>query len=369
MATHLLRPTALVRDDQLVEGEGVLVEDGRIVEVGSGLSADTEETLEGTLLPGAIDLQVNGAGGRSVEEATPDALEVVAQTVRAGGATAFLPTLITAPFDALLEQIRAVASWCSTYDGPGARPLGLHVEGPFLEVPGAHDAQHFTDPTAERVEALLEAAAGALRLVTLAPSRPGAVEATTALTSAGVCVSIGHVADTTNFTACVEAGAGLATHLFNTMGGLHHREDGIAARVLDEGRLTACLIADGHHVGDAMLRNAWRILGPERTVLVTDSVAAAGQPDGEYLLGGLTVTKSGGTVRTPEGALAGSTLVMSDAVRHAQATLSDLSPVDVACMTSGNPARLLGDDSRGSLSVGTRAEFSLLATDGTLQRV
>jgi len=367
MATHLLKPTALIRDDQLVEGEGVLVEDGRILEVGSGLSADTEETLEGTLLPGAIDLQVNGAGGRSVEEATPDALEVVAETVRAGGATAFLPTLITAPFDTLLDQVRAVASWCSAYDGPGARPLGLHVEGPFLEVAGAHDAEHFTDPTPERVEALLEASAGALRLVTLAPPREGAVEATSTLTEAGVCVSIGHVADTTNFPACVEAGATLATHLFNTMGGLHHRDDSVASRVLDEDRLTACLIADGHHIGDAMLRNAWRILGPERTILVTDSVAAAGQPDGEYLLGGLSVTKSGGTVRTPEGALAGSILVMSDAVRHAQNTLSELSPVDLSRLTSGNPARLLGDDSRGRLAPGTRAEFSLLGADGGLR--
>ena len=186
------------------------------------------------------------------------------------------------------------------------------------------------------------------------------------ITSAGACVSIGHVASTANFDACVEAGATLATHLFNTMGGLHHREDGVAPRVLDEGRLAASLIADGHHVGDTMLRNAWRILGPERTILVTDSVAAAAQPDGEYLLGGLSVTKSGGTVRTPEGALAGSTLVMSDAVHHAQATLTDLSPVDIARLTSGNPARLLGDDSRGSLSVGAQAEFSLLGADGKL---
>ncbi|MCH2107035.1 MAG: amidohydrolase family protein, partial [Planctomycetes bacterium] len=288
MATHLLRPTALVRDDQLVEGEGVLIEDGRIARVGADLAGDTEEHLEGTLLPGAIDLQVNGAGGRSVEEATPEALDAVAQTVRAGGATAFLPTLITAPFDTLLEQVRAVAAWCESYDGPGARPLGLHVEGPFLEVAGAHDSQHFIDPTAERVEALLEAASGALRLVTLAPARSGAVKATAQLRSADVCVSIGHVSSTDNFDACVEAGATLATHLFNTMGGIHHRDDGVAARVLDAEDLSACLIADGHHVGDAMLRNAWRILGPERAVLVTDSVAAAGQPDGDYLLGGLS---------------------------------------------------------------------------------
>ena len=111
MATHLLRPTALVRDDQLVQGECVLVDDGRIIAVGPDLRADTEETLDGTLLPGAIDLQVNGAGGRSIEEATPEACETVAQTVRSGGATAFLPTLITAPFETLLTQVRAVAAW------------------------------------------------------------------------------------------------------------------------------------------------------------------------------------------------------------------------------------------------------------------
>ncbi|MCH2104613.1 MAG: amidohydrolase family protein [Planctomycetes bacterium] len=364
MATHLLRPTALVRDDQLVEGEGVLIEAGRITAVGAGLVGDTEEQLEGTLLPGAIDLQVNGAGGRSVEEASAVALETVAETVRAGGATAFLPTLITAPFDSLLEQVSAVAAWCQDYDGPGARPLGMHVEGPFLEVPGAHDAQHFVDPSPERVVALLEAAAGTLRLVTLAPARAGAVEATARLKDAGVCVSIGHASSTTNFGACVEAGADLATHLFNTMGGLHHRDDGVAARSLDEVRLSACLIADGHHVGDSMLRNAWRILGPERAVLVTDSVAAAAQPDGEYLLGGLKVRKSGGTVRTPEGALAGSTLVMRDAVDHAQRVIPELSPSDLARLTAGNPARLLADSSRGAIAPGMRAEFSLLTSSG-----
>ena len=367
MSAKLLTPTALLKGDQLVHGESVLIEDGRIVEIGTGLKADSEEELEGVLLPGAIDLQVNGAGGRSVEEATTEALEEVAQTVRTGGATAFLPTLITAPFDVLLEQVKAVAAWCESYEGSGAQPLGLHVEGPFLEVAGAHDSQHFIDPSAERIDALLDAAAGQLRLVTLAPARPGAAQATAKLRAAGVCVSIGHAADTTQLTECIEAGATMATHLFNTMGGLHHREDSLAARVLDESKLSACLIADGHHVGDTMLRNAWRILGPERTILVTDSVAAAAQPDGDYLLGGLSVTKSGGTVRTPEGALAGSTLVMSDAVRHAQATLADLSPVDIARLTSGNPARLLGDDSRGSLRVGAHAEFSLYSADDGLR--
>ena len=367
MATHLLRPKALVRDDQLVEGEGVLVEDGRIVAVGPDLAGDTAEALDGTLLPGAIDLQVNGAGGRSVEEATPEALGVVAETVRAGGATSFLPTLITAPFDALLEQVRAVAAWCESYDGPGARPLGLHVEGPFLEVAGAHDSQHFIDPTPQRVEALLEAAAGTLRLVTLAPVRAGAAEATARLCAAGACVSIGHVSSTDNFDACVDAGATVATHLFNTMGGIHHRDDGVPARVLDSDKLSACLIADGHHVSDTMLRNAWRILGPLRTVLVTDSVSAAGQPDGDYLLGGLSVTKSGGTVRTSEGVLAGSTLVMRDAIRHARETLPELSPAALARITSANPARLIGAQGRGELIAGAHAELLLIGTDGEVR--
>jgi N-acetylglucosamine-6-phosphate deacetylase len=364
MTTRLLRPTALVRDDQLVEGEGVLIEGGHILAVGPDLSGDIEEVLEGTLLPGVIDLQVNGAGGRSVEEATPLALGVVAETVRSGGATAFLPTLITAPFDSLLEQVRAVAAWCESYEGPGARPLGLHVEGPFLEVAGAHDSSHFIDPTIERVEALLEAASGALRLVTLAPSRDGAVDATKLLSSCGVCVAIGHVASTAHFDECVESGATLATHLFNTMGGIHHRDDGVPARVLDCDALLACLIADGHHVGDAMLRNAWRILGPERAVLVTDSVAAAGCPDGEYLLGGLQVVKTGGTVRTKDGALAGSTLVMADAVRHAQRTLPELSPAELSQLCSSNPARLIKDDELGALRPGAKAEFSLLTSTG-----
>ncbi|MCA8952867.1 MAG: N-acetylglucosamine-6-phosphate deacetylase, partial [Planctomycetes bacterium] len=305
----------VVLDDRIQAGARVAAVDGRIVAIDRSAAGATAPRLHGTLLPGFVDLQVNGAGGRSVDEATDDALETVARAVFDGGAVAFLPTLITAPWPRLLEQVGAVARWIDHREPrPGhAEPLGLHVEGPFLTTAGAHDAAQFVDPTPERIDALLAAAAGRLRLVTLSPVRTGAAAAVAQLTAANVTCAIGHgtiqdAAGAAAFAAVVAAGATAVTHLFNAMGALHHRDPNVAALALDDERVSCPLIVDGVHVQPALVRHAFRILGPDRTVLVTDAVAAAGMPDGEYRLGRHTVTKCLGGVRLSDGTLAGSTL-------------------------------------------------------------
>lgn len=373
MSSLLLRAEAAVLDGELVEEAGVVVEDGVVTAAGrlAAIQRETaaEREIQGTLLPGPIDLQVNGAGGRGVEEATPEALDAVALAVLEGGATAFLPTLITAPFEALLRRAAAVAAWIAGEPGRGAVPLGLHVEGPFLEVPGAHDPRYLVDPTPERIDALLEACAGRLSLVTLAPGRPGAVEATRRLTDAGVRVAIGHAEDAGALPACVDAGATLVTHLFNAMGQMHHRRPGIAGMVLDEPRLACSLILDGVHLHPVMVRNAWRCLGPERTVLVTDSVSAAGMPDGEYRLGSETVRLERGVVRDGNGRLAGSALRMADAAARFLQDVSDAGPVELARVSASNPAELLGDARRGSIAPGRRAELVVLGEGGSLTAV
>lgn len=350
---------------------GVDVESRRIERVARGADAARirgARRVAGILLPGAIDLQVNGAGGRGVEEATSAALDEVARAARAGGASAFLPTLITAPRERLLERISAVATWVESRRDPRAgraTPLGLHVEGPFLELPGAHPPEHCIDPTPELVEALLAAGRGHVRLVTLAPDRTGAVDAVRRLAGAGVRVALGHARGVERFDECVAAGASLVTHLYNAMSPLHHRTPGVVGRTLVDERLSASLILDGHHVSREAALVAWRCLGPGRTLLVTDAVSAAGMPDGEYSLSGTPVRLSGGAVRDASGRLAGSALTMAGAVAGLRELAPGIGAGAVARVTSENPARLLGDEERGALRAGAPAEMALLAPDGT----
>jgi N-acetylglucosamine-6-phosphate deacetylase len=339
--------------------------DGRIVAVDHAAAGPQAQRLRGTLLPGFVDLQVNGAGGASVDEGTHGALDTVARAVWRGGAVAFLPTLVTAPWKHLLEQVAAVAAWIEAWSGDGAEPLGLHVEGPFLQAAGAHDPAHFVDPTPERVQQLLAAARGRLRLVTLAPSRTGAAAATARLVAAGVAVSLGHCGSTEGFAACVDAGARAVTHLFNAMGPLHHRDVGTAGLALDDERVCCALILDGVHVHPAMVRNAFRVLGPDRTLLVTDAVGAAGMPDGAYTLAGKRVAAAGGVVRDEQGRLAGSALTMGLAARNFLRFVPAAGPWTLARAAATNPAALANATHLGAIEPGKRALLTLLGDDGS----
>jgi len=346
-------------------GTRVAAVDGRIVAVDQVAAGPGAVRLRGMLLPGFVDLQVNGAGGRSVDEATPDALDAVAAAVLAGGAVAFLPTLITAPWQRLLAQVDAVARWIETWNGAGAEPLGLHVEGPFLQAAGAHDAGHFVDPEPARVQQLLAAARGRLRLVTLANARPGAAAAVATLTGQGVTCALGHCDRAAGFADCVDAGATAVTHLFNAMGTLHHRDLGPAALALDEARVACPLIVDGVHVDPVMVRHAFRVLGPDRTVLVSDAVAAAGMPDGAYTLSGMQVHARGGVVRDGDGRLAGSALTMAQAAANFLRFVPQAGPWTLARVAATNPARLARAGHLGGITKGGRAAFTLLADDGS----
>ncbi|MCR9245329.1 MAG: N-acetylglucosamine-6-phosphate deacetylase [bacterium] len=363
--------------DRVVSPDGILAAarvkavDGRIMTIDHEPAGTRAERLRGTLLPGFVDLQVNGAGGRSVDEATPDALDTVARAVFEGGAVAFLPTLITADWQTLLAQVRAVAEWIAACEprADHATPLGLHLEGPFLTTSGAHPVQHFVDPTPERIDELLRAADGHLRLVTLASARTGAAHAVERLTAAGVTCAIGHCDRPEGFAAAVDAGATCVTHLFNVMGPLHHRDDNVATRALDEPRISCPIIVDGVHVQPAMVRHAFRILGPDRTVLVTDAVAAAGMPDGTYRLSGIEVHHERGIVRDRDGRLAGAALTMALAARNFREFVPTAGDWTLARIASHNPARLIGAEEYGRIAEGQRAAFTLLADDGSARCV
>ena len=323
------------------------------------------------LLPGLVDLQVNGAAGHSIDSATPDELDQVAACVRRGGASGFLPTLITAPIEHLCAQLSKLADWIESGPSPeGATPLGIHLEGPFLELPGAHDPRHLLDPTPELLDALIAAARGHLRLVTLAPARSGAPEATRRLVEQGVAVSIGHAASTRGLRECVEHGASLATHLFNAMSPLHHRKDSVACDALSEERLACSLIVDGVHVKADMLTLALLRLGAQRAILVSDSSAPAGMPDGAYELAGMTVIQKDGVVRNEDSTLAGSALSMGEAAANLCRFVGAKRPAElrfpselVAATASTNPCRILGEDGLGAIAPGKRARFARLLHD------
>ena len=369
MVTVLVEADAVVEADAIGYGKSVLIEDGRVTRVGyfDAPAAARKLRVSGTLLPGLVDLQVNGMGGRACDEAGGDALLAVAQACARGGAAAFLPTLITAPFETLLRRTSELAQQILAFAGPGAIPLGLHLEGPFLEASGVHDESCFVDPTPARIAALLAAARGTWKLVTLAPARKGAPEAIAMLRAHGVQVAIGHATSTEHFAAAVAAGAGMVTHLFNAMGPIHHRNPGIAGLALDEAKLMASLIVDGAHVHPAMVRNAFACLGVDRTILVTDAVAAAGMPDGDYDLSGLRVRATDGVVKDAQGRLAGSALTMAKAVRNFATFVPDAGPWTLARVAATNPARAIGMERHfGAIAVGARARFALLAPSGEL---
>ncbi len=371
MATHLLQPDVLVLDHAVAASPLVEIADGRIRSVRFDKSNGDAgaQRIVGALLPGLVDLQVNGAGGRAVDEAGTEALDHVAKTVAEHGAAAFLPTLITAPFESIVEQVAAVAEWIDSKPEGGAVPLGIHVEGPFLSNAGAHPPEAMIDPAQDKIESLLAAGRGTIRLVTLSPSRPGAAAAVAQFCAAGVSVSLGHGSGEDGIAECVAAGATMATHLFNAMGPSDHRNPGMPGRIMDDAALSCSFIVDGIHVHEMRLRHAVKTIGVERTVLISDSVSAMGMPDGEYALGSQTVTLRDGAVRNSDGTLAGSALTMEAAVENFARAVPTAGPWTLARIASTNPARMIGADDWGKIAVGAHAKFAHLRPDGTIRAV
>jgi N-acetylglucosamine-6-phosphate deacetylase len=343
--------------DGLVPDAAVVVEDGRIAEVRSG-GADLV-LGDGILAPGLVDLQVNGCFGVDFSEAGPEQWRAAARRLPETGVTAFLPTFVTAPFDVIVDGLRRAGA---AMDGDGARVLGVHVEGPFLvpERRGAHDADLFCDPTAERIGALLEP--GSMALVTLAPERAGAIAAIERLSAAGVLVSVGHSDATASVVdAAVRAGARMVTHLFNAQRGIHHREPGVAGWALADERVVCGLILDGHHVVDAVARVAFAA-APGRIALVTDAIAATGMPPGLYELGGApVVVREGEPPRRADGRLAGANLRLDDAV--ARAIAIGVPPAAAIEAATRVPADVLGRRDLGRIEPGAAADLVWLGPD------
>ena len=318
------------------------------------------------LVPGLIDMQCNGFGGHDVLDGDPAVLRALAAALPQYGCTAVLPTLITASPETLLRGVRAIAEVASDESGIAAAVLGTHLEGPWLspEHRGAHPREWVRPYDAAELDALLGAAAGTLRMVTLAPELPGHLEAVARLAGEGILVSLGHSgAGYEQAVAAARAGARMATHLFNAMGPLHHRAPGLAGAALTFPTLVPSLIPDGHHVHPAIVRLAARARGPLDFVAITDSVPAAALPPGQYGWRGERVAWDGETVRLPDGTLAGSGLSPIEALRRLIA-ITGLSLSEALPAFTSTPARLLGQEQeRGAIESGARADLLLLTSD------
>jgi N-acetylglucosamine-6-phosphate deacetylase len=350
----------LLVDGNLIRG-AVVVEGGRIVDVRIGDERNVgplpSPRLDADIVsPGLVDLQVNGGFGLEVG-GDAAALRALAARLPSTGVTTFLPTLVSS--DAA-EYRAAAAAFAAARGATGARMPGLHLEGPLLAPAraGAHRPPAIAAAGTTVDDVLDELlGAGVLRLVTLAPERPGALAFIGRLRQAGVVVSIGHTDATfEQAVAAIDAGATLATHLYNAMSPLHHRAPGTVGAALADDRLTVMLIADAVHAHPAALNVALRSKGPERVALVTDAIAAAGAPPGRYALAGVEVISDGQTARLADGTLAGSTLTLDRAVR-VMASLAGARLEDALAMASTVPAAAIGLAGTGRIAVGQVADL------------
>lgn len=368
---------ALVHGQSVLIGETILsdklrrsavvMREGKICEVAveprSGDLLGEGREVPGVICPGFIDLQINGAFGIDIGPDQAD-IETLAGMLPRTGTTSFLPTAISWPaerYEVFLEMVARASS------APGARILGAHLEGPFLSRSrkGAHEPENLRPVDLGLARDILSS--GSVRVMTLAPELPSAGKLVELLCESGVVASMGH-SDATYEQALrgIDEGISKATHLYNAMSSFAHRAPGTAGAVLTDDRIRAGIIADGVHVHEGALRLAYREKGSEGLALVTDAMEAAGMPDGEYELSGRTVRLRNGSVRLPDGTLAGSALTLDQAVRNG-VTFLGLRLEEAVRMSSETPARILGLQSKGRITSGADADLTILSPEGIVE--
>ncbi|WP_055694327.1 N-acetylglucosamine-6-phosphate deacetylase, partial [Streptomyces prasinopilosus] len=373
---RVVLPTGTV-DDGRVTVEGTRIVAAAPADVPSGTAPapagppDAVETLDLTghwLLPGFVDLHNHGGGGASFPSGTAEEVLRGVHTHRLHGTTTLVASTVTGDLDVLARRAGLLAELAEQGD-----IAGIHFEGPFISPcrKGAHSEALLRDPDPAEVRKLVDAARGHARMVTLATELPGGLDSVRLLAEHGVIAAVGHTDATYEQTvAAIDAGATVATHLFNAMPALGHRAPGPVTALLEDERVTVELINDGTHLHPAALRLAFHHAGPGRVAFVTDAMDAAGFGDGRYLLGPLEVEVADGVARLVEGgSIAGSTLTLDRALKRA-VTVDGLPVEHAVAALSANPARLLGlDDRIGSLEPGKDADLVVLDADFTLKGV
>ena len=360
-----------------------MVEEGRVTDVLLRAKSEVPANAsvidfgDAILAPGFLDIHIHGGAGLDVMRASVSELPRLGQFEASHGVTGYFPTTVAAPMDStcaalerLADAIEAAAKPASNGGPVGARPLGIHLEGPFLSHKrrGVHPPENLLEPTVEIFDRLWQAARGHVRMLTIAPEIPGAIEVIAEAARRNVCVSIGHSdAEMPVAQAAVRAGARHATHTFNAMRPLDHREPGILGEALSNDSLSADLIADGIHVAPEVVKVFLQAKGVERAVLITDAISATGMPDGRYQLGPIQVDVKDGKC-TANGSLAGSVLTMDRAVRNVT-KFSHWNLREAVRSATLNPARaahLAGQ--RGVLASGMAADFVVLSPSGEVRK-
>jgi len=357
-------------DARLVTPSGVhdgwlTIEDGQITHIGRGSAPGPGYGLGGrTVIPGFVDIHNHGGAGGSFPTGDQASARDAIALHTAHGTTTMMASLVTGTVADIASATSSLADLCE--EGLLA---GIHFEGPYIALSkcGAHDPELLREPDVAEFRALVKAGRGQVRMLTIAAELPNALDVIHAAAAEGVIAAIGHSDATFEQTlAAVDAGATVATHLYNAMPQLGHRSPGPIAALLEDERVTVELINDGTHVHPAMVRLAYDVAGPARTVLITDAMAATGMGDGTYLLGSMRVDVLEGVARLAEGgSIAGSTLTMDVAFRRAVETVG-LTLTEAVEITSLTPARVLGlADRTGSIEVGKQADLVVL--DDTLR--
>lgn len=378
MATVLLA-RQLFTPFEAFDDAALLLEDGIITAVGGRDAVHVPSNArvidfgESVLAPGLIDIHIHGGAGHDVMEGTDAGLAAVERLMTRHGVTSYCPTTVTAPIDATRRSLdalgKAVAN-ATAGDGTRARPLGIHLEGPFLSHAkrGVHPPALLQPASRELFERMWQAANGHVSVLTIAPEIEGAIELIAEASRRGVVASLGHSdADLSQAQAAIRAGARHATHTFNAMRSLDHRNPGLLGAVLTSDTLSADIIVDGIHVAPTVVDLFVRAKGIDGAVLITDAISATGMPDGTYTLGGLEVLVHDGRCEYG-GRLAGSVITLDCAVRNAM-NFASLKLQQAIRMATLNPARVLGIEKRkGMLAVGADADIAVFSPAGEVIR-
>ncbi|MCC8437796.1 N-acetylglucosamine-6-phosphate deacetylase [Brevibacillus sp. M2.1A] len=353
-----------LHDGLVVVGNGTIIYAGKADEYGKALPDHVVTVEDGWICPGFVDMHMHGIDGYDTMDGTPESLQAISTALARHGVTSFLATTMTAPY-AQLEQVLVNIAQNSREGLPGAQSIGIHLEGPWINprYKGAQKEENIAIPKLDAVQKLYELSEGLIKVVTIAPEQPEALEAIAWLKERDVIVSAGHTGATfAQATEAVDAGVRHFTHCFNAMTGLHHREPGVVGAAMYHEQLSTELIADGIHVHPAVMKILYRVKTAERLALVSDSMRAAAMGEGTYDLGGQEVHVQDNQAKLADGTLAGSILTLNRAVDN-MVTLSGVSLPDAVDMASLTPASILGfGERKGRLAAGYDADITVLNT-------
>jgi N-acetylglucosamine-6-phosphate deacetylase len=346
----------------------ILIEGGMIAQIGLKLSAsDCDETFDAggrMVAPGFIDVHIQGAGGADILDGTVEALQAISQTCARYGATGFLATTVFKPGQGN-EHLTLAAEYVGK-DLGGANLLGVHLEGPFISLAkkGMILPECICPPSEQMLDEIQDVTAGHLAMMTIAPEMPGSLRLIQSLVESGTIASFGHSSATyTQTLDGFEAGISHVTHTFNAMPSLHHRAPGPLAAIFESEDITAQLITDGVHIHPPVLKLTYEILGPKRSIPITDGMQAIGLGDGNFVYNGIEYESKNGAARYQDGTLIGTALGLSQMLQRFIALTG--CPFGVAIKTvTENPAKILGlEDRKGTISVGKDADLVLLDPD------